>query len=74
MQPDQTHMIRLRDLRADYERADVEFDVNQLDVPVMDNDASDYTRAEVERLRNDAGRQAYETKLQAETLAQIEGR
>ena len=71
---DLTHAIRLRDLRADYERAGVEFDADKLDIPVADNDASDFTRAEIERLRNDSDREAYETKLQAETLAQTEGR
>ena len=69
---DLTHAIRLRDLRADYERAGVEFDVTQLDVPVRAGGTADFTRAEVERLLRDEDR--HQAGLQEQTLARSEAR
>jgi hypothetical protein len=63
---DLTHAIRLRDLRADYERAGVTFDEEALDVPVTAGGTADYTGAEAARLLRDED--GHQVALQAETL------
>lgn len=59
MRTDLTHAIRLRQLRADYERAGRDFDADKLGIPVTASGTADYTGSEVARLlRDEDGQQA----------------
>lgn len=72
MRTDLTHVIRLRQLAADYEHAGVEFDVTQLDTIVKAPGTADYTGSEAARpLHDKDGRQA---APQAKTLGRAERR
>ena len=69
---DLTHRMRLAQLAADYERAGLDFDADQLDTIVKAPGTADYTGSEATRLlRDEDGDQA---ARQAETLGRPSGR